>query len=76
MKKILAMIIMTVFTIMTAISYTAYAADADSVLNDPEWSGYVERSIGIDKAPGLAVAAVKGPDVGFRNWGYLLLGHT
>ncbi len=76
MKRILAMIIMTVFTIMTVISYTAYAADADSVLNDPEWSGYVERSIGIDKTPGLAVAAVKGPDVGFRNWGYLLLGQT
>ncbi|HBB72071.1 MAG TPA: hypothetical protein DCZ71_05635, partial [Ruminococcus sp.] len=50
--------------------FTAYAEDADPVLNDPDWNSYVEQSIDIDKTPGLAVAAINGPDVGFKNRGY------
>lgn len=70
MKKIFAIIIMTVLTIGGIIPFKAYAADVDSVLNDPDWNDYVEQSIDIDKTPGLAVAAVKGTEVGFKNWGY------
>ena len=70
MKKLLAMIIMTVLTIVVLITFTAYAADVDSVLNVPVWNDYVEQSMELDKTPGLAVAAVKGSDVGFKNWGY------
>ncbi|MBO4243345.1 MAG: beta-lactamase family protein [Clostridiales bacterium] len=70
MKKILAMLIMTILTIEVLIPSKAYAADVDSVLNDPDWIDYVERSIDIDKTPGLAVAAVNGQDAGFKNWGY------
>lgn len=70
MKKLLAIIIMTVFTIVVLIPFTAYAADVDSVLNAPVWNDYVEQSMELDKTPGLAVAAVKGSDVGFKNWGY------
>ena len=69
MKKLFAIIIMTVLTIGGIIPFKAYAADVDSVLNDPDWNDYVEQSIDIDKTPGLAVAAVKGSDVGFKNWG-------
>ena len=70
MKKILVMIIITVLTLGANISFPAYAADVDSVLNDPNWIDYVEHSIDVDKTPGLAVAALNGSKVGFKNWGY------
>lgn len=60
MKKFLAMIIMTVLTIGVLIPFNVYAAEVDSVLNDPVWNDYVEQSIQIDKTPGLAVAAING----------------
>lgn len=70
MKKFLTMIIMTVLTIGVLIPFKVNAADVDSVLNDSDWIDYVERSIDIDKTPGLAVAALYGSEVGFKNWGY------
>ena len=65
-----AVIVVTVLSLIIGTSVTAYAADVDSVLNDAEWTSYVERSIEIDKTPGLSVVAVKGSDVGFKTWGY------
>ena len=67
MKKILVMIIITVLTLGANISFPAYAADVDSVLNNPNWIDYVEHSIDVDKTPGLAVAALNGSKVGFKN---------
>ena len=64
-----AVIVVTVLSLIIGTSLTAYAADVDSVLNDAEWTSYVERSIEIDKTPGLAVVAVKGSDVGLKTWG-------
>ena len=46
------------------------ASDINDVLNSPEWNSYVEQAIKTDSTPGLAVAAVKGSDTGFKNWGY------
>ena len=65
-----AVIVVTVLSLIISTSITAYASEIDSVLNDAEWTSYVERSIEIDKTPGLAVVAVKGSDVGLKTWGY------
>lgn len=65
-----AVIVVTVLSLIISTSITVYASEIDSVLNDAEWTSYVERSIEMDKTPGLAVVAVKGSDVGFKNWGY------
>ncbi|SEH74682.1 hypothetical protein SAMN02910265_02457 [Ruminococcus flavefaciens] len=60
MKKFWAIMIIIVLTIGVLIPFKAYAADADYVLNEPVWKDYVEKSIDIDKTPGLAVAPVNG----------------
>ncbi|MBR3449196.1 MAG: hypothetical protein IKH27_15490 [Oscillospiraceae bacterium] len=70
MKKLLAVLIMTVLTFGAVMPLPADAADLDSVLHGAAWAEYVERSIDLDKAPGLAAAAVSGPEVGFRNRGF------
>jgi len=65
-----AVTVITVLSVIIGMQMPAYAAETDTVLNDKEWISYIERSMDTDKTPGLAVAAVKGTDTGFRNWGY------
>ena len=72
MKQLLKITVITItlLSFILGTAMTAYAADINDILNDNEWTDYIERSIETDKTPGLAVAAVKGSDVGFKNWGY------
>lgn len=70
MKKLLTVLMMTVLAFGAVMPFPADAAALDPVLHDASWADYVERSIKLDKAPGLAAAAVSGSEVGFRNWGF------
>ena len=51
-------------------AFPVSAADTASFLQDAEWNAFVEEKIELDHPPGLAVAAVKGAEVGYRSWGY------
>lgn len=63
-------IIFTVITALLGTSSPVNAEDVGTVLNDAQWNEYIQESIDTDKTPGLAVAAVKDSEVGFKNWGY------
>ncbi|MBR6106850.1 MAG: hypothetical protein IKQ39_02485 [Oscillospiraceae bacterium] len=53
MKKLLTFIV-TVLTIAAVMPVPVCAANADSVMQDAAWTDYVERSMDMDKTPGLA----------------------
>ncbi len=68
MKRFLTIILMTALTLSTAMP--VHAAEPDDAMHDAAWTEYAERSIEMDKTPGLSVAAVCGSETAFKNWGY------
>lgn len=57
-------------TLPILIAAPLQASAADTVLDNTEWSAFVEEKIEKDDPPGLAVTLVNGSEVGFKNWGY------
>lgn len=57
-------------TLPILIAAPLQASAADTVLDNTEWSAFVEEKIEKDDPPRLAVTLVNGSEVGFKNWGY------
>ncbi|MBR3045709.1 MAG: beta-lactamase family protein, partial [Oscillospiraceae bacterium] len=57
-------------TLPILIAAPLQASAADTVLDNTEWSAFVEEKIEKDDPPGLAVSLVNGSEVGFKNWEY------
>lgn len=53
----------------TGFSVSAEALDLDAALASEDWNNIVEACMEKDQAPGLALAAVSGGEVRYKNWG-------
>ena len=69
LKKAAAAVCTVIVLLGTGISASAETLDLDAALSNADWNNIVEACMEKDHAPGLALAAVSGGEVRYKNWG-------
>ena len=69
LKKAAAAVCTVIVLLGTGIPASAETLDLDAALSNADWNNIVEACMEKDQAPGLALAAVSGGEIRYKNWG-------